>query len=193
MALPSLVTSDEFSHIDEGSRIVDGMSATMAGIIASKKTHTTKSSKMMAFVDMEDLFGNVEVIVFPNVYERYLHLIKEDAIVVVKGSVNFKEEEAPKLIAENITSAESLGMSPEGGSFGNRVVYIDIPPGIDGKETLEKIKDIILEHRGSAPVIVRNTATGKKLKTSKELWVEPNDEFFLKVEAVIGKGSVKSC
>ena len=57
---------------------------------------------MMAFVDMEDLYGNVEVIVFPNVYERFGNLVREDAIVSVSGKINFKEGEIPKLLAERI-------------------------------------------------------------------------------------------
>ena len=51
---------------------------------------------MMAFVDLEDLYGEVEVVVFPNVYERCREAIEEDNVVVVKGKLNFKEEEMPK-------------------------------------------------------------------------------------------------
>ena len=44
----------------------------------------TKNNKMMAFVDLEDLYGEVEVVVFPNVYERCREAIEEDNVVVVK-------------------------------------------------------------------------------------------------------------
>ena len=47
----------------DGPVLFDGMRATMAGIINSKKTLVTRNNKMMAFVDMEDLYGNVEVVV----------------------------------------------------------------------------------------------------------------------------------
>ena len=189
--LPSLVTSDEFLNIGEDSRIFDGMKATMAGVISSKKTLITKSKKMMAFLDMEDLYGNVEVIVFPNIYERYLHLLKEDAIVAIKGNINFKEEEAPKLIAEIIFPAESLDLLADNGNLDKRTVTIKISDAHDEKGTLEKIRKIILEHKGDAPVIVCNTDSGKKLKTSKELWVAPNDEFVSQIEALVGKGNIE--
>jgi DNA polymerase-3 subunit alpha len=60
----------------------------------------------MAFIQLEDLFGSVEVIVFPNVYEKTWDNIKEDKIIVVNGKLNFKEEEVPKIIAEKIISIE---------------------------------------------------------------------------------------
>lgn len=75
------------------------MTVTMAGMIAGKKNLVTKNNKMMAFVDLEDLYGEVEVVVFPNVYERCREAIEEDNVVVVKGKLNFKEEEMPKLLA----------------------------------------------------------------------------------------------
>ena len=86
----------------------DGMQATMASIITSKKNLITKNNKMMAFVDMEDLYGTVEVVVFPNIYERFGSLVAEDSIVSVTGSINFKEGEVPKLLAEKIVDLRSL-------------------------------------------------------------------------------------
>lgn len=117
---------------DHGNgRIVDGMSVTMAGMIAGKKNLVTKSSKMMAFVELEDLYGEVEVVVFPNVYERCAHAITEDNVVVVKGKLNFKEEEMPKLLADSVVSidqveenlaagSQSSGYGDDGGNTGNR-------------------------------------------------------------------------
>ena len=191
-SLPGLVTSDEFQNIDEQSRIYDGMSAAMAGIISSKKTLITKSGKMMAFIDMEDLYGNVEVIVFPNVYERYLQLIKEDAIVVIKGNINFKEEEAPKLLAELIMGAESLDLLEEGGKSLISHVKIRIPSGYDEAVMLEKIKEAILEHQGDVPVLIFFEESGKKIKTSRELRANPCDSFKSKIGSLLGMENIKT-
>ena len=188
--LPGLVTSDELLHIDEDSRIYDGMGATMAGIISSKKTLITKSKKMMAFIDLEDLYGNVEVIVFPGIYDRYLHLLSEDAIVIIKGSINFKEDEMPKLIADSVLPAESLNLLGGGGNPNKETVIIRISPDRDGADILEKIKTVIMEHRGDTPVVVHNTDSGKKLRTTRELWVSPDEAFRSKVEGITGRGSV---
>ena len=145
----------------------------------------------MAFIDMEDLYGNVEVIVFPNIYERYLHMLNEDAIVVIKGSVNFKEDEAPKLIAEYIFGTESLDLLESGAGHEKGQVKIRVPDGFDEEDILEKIKEIIMEHKGGVPVVIYLNENGKKLKTARELWVDPDDGFKLKVETLIGKENIK--
>ena len=109
------VTSQDLAEVLENeesgethSFITDGMSAVMAGIVTGRKTLITKNSKMMAFVDMEDLYGTVEVVVFPNVYERYGTLTAEDSIISVVGTINFKEGEVPKLLANRITDIRAL-------------------------------------------------------------------------------------
>jgi DNA polymerase-3 subunit alpha len=99
----STVTTDEIIHFRDNPNVRDNMETLMVVIISRKKTQITKSGKIMAFLDIEDLVGGVEVIVFPNVYEKYAAVIAEDAIVVLRGKLNFKDEETPKIIAQKIT------------------------------------------------------------------------------------------
>lgn len=107
------VTSDQLHHAAENTEnaedaenIRDGEAVIMAGMIDSKKTLITKNSKMMAFLQLEDLYGVTEVVVFPNVYERCASSIEVDKVVAVKGTLNFKEEEAPKVLADEILTLE---------------------------------------------------------------------------------------
>ena len=92
----------------EDHLVTDGMNATMAGIVTGRKTLVTKNNKMMAFMDMEDLFGTVEVVVFPNVFEQFGELVAEDRVVAVSGRINFKEGEVPKLLADRIVDLREL-------------------------------------------------------------------------------------
>jgi len=106
------VTSEQLAAAAEPEHdqtdIVDGMTVIMAGMITGKKNLVTKNSKMMAFVDLEDLYGTVEVVVFPNVYERFSHTLTEDNVVVIRGKLNFKEEEVPKLLADTIVEIHAV-------------------------------------------------------------------------------------
>ncbi len=52
---------------------------------------------MMAFITLEDLYGVVEVIIFPNDYERNKDILMEDAKIFVKGRVSLVEEQDPRL------------------------------------------------------------------------------------------------
>ncbi|MDR2355807.1 MAG: DNA polymerase III subunit alpha, partial [Clostridiales Family XIII bacterium] len=102
----SNITTEEIIHFRENPNVRDNMETLMVVIINRAKTQITKSGKVMAFLDVEDLFGGVEVIVFPNVYERCAQAVFEDAIVVLRGRLNFVDEETPRVIAEKITSVE---------------------------------------------------------------------------------------
>ncbi len=71
--------------------IEDGALVVMGGIINSVKNSTTKSGSMMAFVQVEDVYGTFETVVFPKVYEQYITLIRKDMPVMIKGRVNRKD------------------------------------------------------------------------------------------------------
>ena len=105
-------TSEDLAAVSEeghhDGRIQDGMSVTLAGMISGKKNQITKNNKMMAFVNLEDLYGEVEVVVFPNVYERCSGAILEDNVVVVKGKLNFKEDEMPKVLADSVVGIREV-------------------------------------------------------------------------------------
>lgn len=56
----------------------------------------------MAFATLEDLYGSMEVIVFPTVLSRYKHLLTSENAVIMDGRISIKEEELPKVICENV-------------------------------------------------------------------------------------------
>lgn len=110
---------------DQSNELHDGMRCIMSGMIAGKKTLITKNNKMMAFLDLEDLFGLTEVVVFPNVYERCLDAIHEGSVVAIRGTLNFKEEEAPKILADDVLELEEACENgfPERRSYDRRGGY----------------------------------------------------------------------
>ncbi len=191
------VTSEDLIHAADqeeageapasGKILFDGMRATMAGIITGKKTLVTKNNKMMAFADMEDLYGNVEIVVFPNVYERSSALVQEDSLVVVKGSINFKEGEVPKLLANEIRDLKQA--SREAKMASHAPVKIRIPDSLENG--LERIRDILIEHKGEMPVIIYLGNTGKAMKTKPDLWVSGDDSFRSQVIGLIGETNLK--
>ena len=58
--------------------------------------------QMMAFINLEDLYASVEVIIFPKTFDKYKSLMEEDEIVIIKGRISIREEEQPKDICEEI-------------------------------------------------------------------------------------------
>lgn len=180
------ITSEDLAHAEVNGDIQDGMSVTMAGMISSKKTLITKKNKMMAFIQLEDLYGTTEVVVFPNVYEAALGLLKNDGVIAVHGSVNFKEDEAPKLLADKIFDIKDYSRGVASG-----IVKLTIPEELDEAFYLSRIRGIIMEHRGDTPVIITAVASNKKYKTKSDLWVNPSDQLIQKLSDLIGKENIQ--
>ena len=103
-------TTADFALDEETGKTVvaDGKTATVGGMVVDKKIKYTKNEKVMAFLQIEDLVGTVEVIVFPSQYERYGSQVSEDSKVFVKGRVTVEEEKDGKLICEQITPFEDI-------------------------------------------------------------------------------------
>lgn len=180
------ITSEELVHGDENDQIQDGMPVTLAGIISSKRTLVTKKNNMMAFVQLEDLYGTIEVVVFPNVYERCKEAIQEDAVIVVKGTVNRKEDEAPKVLADKIFSIEDYGEELQ-----RSPIKLRIPDYLDEEDTLTLMKEILRRFPGDTPVRIYPGSGGKSLRADTSLWITPTEDFYEAMEELIGSENIK--
>ncbi len=90
------------------TRVQDNAPCTIGGIIANKKIKYTKNDKIMAFLQIEDLVGTVEVIVFPRDYEKNSMKLLEDNKVFIKGHVSLEEDRDGKVICEKITAFDEI-------------------------------------------------------------------------------------
>jgi DNA polymerase III subunit alpha len=102
--------SNDFA-IDEETdkpKVIDGSSATIGGMVTTKTIKTTRNNTMMAFITLEDLFGVVEVIIFPKDYEKYKTMIEPDQKIFVRGKVSVEEEKPAKLICQDIIPFDSV-------------------------------------------------------------------------------------
>lgn len=99
----SNVTSDFALDEETGvSKVKDGSYAVVGGMITAKTIKYTRNNKTMAFLTLEDLVGNVEIVVFPRDYEKNSQFLEEDRKVFVRGRVNAEDDKPSKLICEKI-------------------------------------------------------------------------------------------
>ncbi len=94
--------NEEIEERGEPVSFKDGQSITFAGIITKVNKKFTRNNDTMAFLDMEDFYGNAEVIVFSNLYGKVSQDLIEDNIVVVEGRLSVREDEPAKIVAYNI-------------------------------------------------------------------------------------------
>ena len=90
------------------SKARDGEIAVIGGIITNKTVKYTRNNKVMAFLTIEDLVGTVEVVVFPNDYEKNVQKMEEDSKVFIRGKVQGDADKASKLICEKIYSFDDV-------------------------------------------------------------------------------------
>lgn len=103
-------------------RLKDEVNVVVGGLIADKKVKYTKNDKVMAFLNLEDLVGNVEVVVFPRDYEKYGSILMEDAKVFIRGRASVEEDKDGKLICEEIVTFEEAAKLNGEALFKNRYV-----------------------------------------------------------------------
>lgn len=88
---------------EQTGRHQDGEVLTLLGVISSVKLKVTKNGSRMAFVMLEDMFGSIELLVFPNVLERHGELVAEGNVVVAKGRLSLTEEKDAKLVCDTLS------------------------------------------------------------------------------------------
>ncbi|MBF1138349.1 MAG: DNA polymerase III subunit alpha, partial [[Eubacterium] sulci] len=104
--LGSKSQSEEDGNMDGISEIQDGKELVIIGLIVGHRNLVTKKGQMMAFVQLEDLYGDVEVIVFPKTFENCAELLAQDNIIVLSGRADVAESGQAKIIAEHIVGID---------------------------------------------------------------------------------------
>lgn len=104
----SRTSRDFMLNEEEETEVEDGRKETIGGIISEITVKITKTNSVMAFISVEDLYGTVEVLVFPKFYEKFRQIIQEDNKVFVSGRVSASGDEDAKLICDSITEFQAI-------------------------------------------------------------------------------------
>ena len=144
----------------------------IGGIIKTKKTMITKNKKMMAFATFEDLYGQLELIIFPNVFSKYQELVNSGEIVLIRGNAQGSEEEEAKIIVNSMTSLKETS---------EKRVFIKID-SINNLNIVNAIKNILRNYSGNTPVILFSQEDRKSYGTEKVLWINELKFEDLKIE-----------
>ncbi|MBR0368358.1 MAG: DNA polymerase III subunit alpha [Clostridia bacterium] len=153
----------------------------MGGLIAEKKMKATRSGGMMAFVQLEDMYGVTEVLVFPKVYDRVSAQLVEDAVVVMTGRLSVREDEAPKLLLENVVPIADMDTlddpspryaPPPGTPRPRRRLYLKLTA-----ETREEALRILAETPGNICVMLYMADEKKTYQAPRQYWVDEGYDF----------------
>ncbi|CEN85748.1 DNA polymerase III subunit alpha [Paraclostridium sordellii] len=155
----------------------------MGGIIVNKTIRTTKRNDLMAIIELEDLYGVIEVIVFPQVLQKYNTIIQEDKIIYVEGRLSIKEDENAKLIAREIRdmSTESNQHKPN--------LYLKIS-SIEDKELVNGLISIVTKYPGDNDVYIY-AENIKQMYKWNHIKVNINENLIDELKHILPKTSIK--
>ncbi len=146
------------------AKYFESRSVDLVGILSAVRRRSTKQKKLMANALLEDLYGMIEIVIFPSVYTKCEALLVDDTIVRISGRVDIREDEAPQLLVENI-----LPYVREDAQYQGKKLYVRIPKDM-GDDT-DRLRRILQTSPGSEPVSVAVEATGEKFRTNGSLKV----------------------
>jgi len=162
-------------------KIFDRQPVAIGGIISSVSIKYTKNNKTMAFITLEDLYGTIEVVIFPKVYLNFSSMLIEDEIIIVNGNASISEEQPPKVICQKITSYNQLNNL-------NRTLWLKIPK--DSNLSIKNLIDVLSEDKGETPVKVFDEATNQRLCINSKNRVNPSRELISKLKNILGEKCV---
>jgi len=164
--------------------VADGQVVNLAGILSGVQRRITKQGRVWASATLEDLDGGVEVMFFPNTYELVGQYVAEDAIVVVRGRVDRRDEQ-PRLMAMDL-SVPDLSTPDD-----VRPVVLALPPSRCTPPLVERLKEVLQSHPGSAEVHLRlvNGSRTTLLRLGP-VRVNPTPALMGDLKALLGPGSL---
>jgi DNA polymerase III subunit alpha len=125
----------------------DASMVTIGGLVTGLQRKVTKKGDVWAIASVEDLEGAIDVMFFPQTYQLYATSLAEDAVVVIRGRLD-RREDVPKLVAMEL-SLPDLSEGPRG------PVVISLPVGRCTPPVVERLKEVLATHPGATEVHLR--------------------------------------
>jgi DNA polymerase-3 subunit alpha len=184
----NLYSKDMFIDMDENTndmeitarKLEDSMRVSVGGIVVSRKTKATKNNNLMAFVGLEDLYGTMELIVFPTVFEKYNQLLQQESIIVANGRLSMREDEQPKIICEEVLPIKSLE---------EKGLYITIPDEFP-RDDAAALRALLRYFSGSTPTYVGKKNDNIFKKLDRQYWIHVNNVIMEELEGRLGRENV---
>lgn len=172
---PNRISCAELKELNKENGNVD-----VGGMISKMRSIYTKKGQPMAFLTLEDLTGSVEVVVFPELYEKHRDILEEDRVVITRGKPDIREEEEVKIIGEEI---KPLPREP-------RQLFIKIDSGKD-RSHLYRLRELLNNQRGELPVYLYFEDQKKTILLDETYWAHDDPEFVSMLQNAMGADSVK--
>ena len=177
---------------EQSDRYRDGSTVRVLCMVDAVRIQNTKSGAKMAYVQLEDLYGAIEAVVFPKTLAQYEALIQPGQVILVTGRLDIQEEKEPKLLVERVESvpeqAPPMPADTNPAPNPRAGLYLRLPSQ-SGKE-FESAYNAVTTAPGTLPVYIRFVDTGAMVKAPKEWCVTPTAPLLQELKRVLGEENV---
>lgn len=176
-----------------GSELKDGDRVTLCGIITHITVKQTRASKAnMAFVTLEDLYGTVEVILFPNVFLKYASMITQNNVIAVSGNLSVEEEKDAKILVNTVIKPTIINSSAKQSDTVKKKKRVGLFLKFNGRddEKINSAMQILAQHRGKFPLyFYYNDEKKYELRHNAE-FVSPDGNLVFSLKKLLGESNV---
>ena len=147
-----------------------------------KNIITRRKGERMAILKLEDETGNIEVFIFPRLFNECALYLREKAVVVLKGKVEAKDA-IPKILASQVIPIEKVADYIKSANISLK----------DNGISLSRLKNIFLNHKGDTPVFFSfkdSKLKGVKVKTGSKFYISLNDKALTEIGSAVGEGNL---
>jgi DNA polymerase-3 subunit alpha len=164
----------------------DGSQKRVGGVIAGLQRKWTKRGDLMAVFQLEDLTSSIEVMVFPKTMTEFGHKLVDDAVVLLRGRVD-KREDTAKFIPLEIEIFEVTE------SARPTALRLRLSPNAARPELIDELKRLLREHQGPSPVLIQlgdAGQAGKLLRLSDEFCVDTANGLVAELRVLLGPDAI---
>ena len=163
-AVPIHDILEDFAAEGGPARYADGQNVTIAGIVTSNRTRTTKNNTLMAYVVVEDEVSSMELLCFSRTIEQCGSYMAVNTPVVVKGRLSVRDEKPPQIMCDTIypLDTKAVPAAPEPPKAKKIATIFLRFPSMDSV-AFRHIRLVMTMFEGETPVKIRLADTGKLL------------------------------
>ncbi|WP_010678404.1 DNA polymerase III subunit alpha [Bacillus timonensis] len=157
----------------------------IGGFITKERTIRTKKGEVMAFLTISDETGELEGVAFPRTYLQSAKLLKNDALVLVKGKVESRNNQLQLIINQAQALPDKVEMVEE-----EKKLFIRMGKRNQIDQVFMELKELFKQYPGEIPVVLYYEETQKTIQLQQELWVNSSSEFLSQIKELLGPENV---
>ena len=161
-AAPIGAIISDFASTDGPARYADNQYVTVAGVVSSTKTRTTRNNSLMSYITLEDDTGSMELIAFQKALDSGGGYVRDNAALIIRGRISVRDEKEPQIMVDSIRPLSDIGTlaqpareqrsTPILQPAANQKLWVKLPGAGDAR--LHKIELILTMFPGTQQMII---------------------------------------